>query len=52
MEQVSTCHICQDDFITEDMIEDIAGVKYCLLDSGGICPNCGVYDHKCETEEG
>lgn len=45
----ATCKICLDDFTVEDMIEDIAGAKYCLLDSGAICPVCGVYDHNCET---
>ena len=48
---MSTCKICLDDFLDEDMIEDIVGAKYCLLDSGAICPNCGVYDHQCEPEE-
>jgi hypothetical protein len=45
---MSTCKICLEDFPTEDMIEDIQRAKYCLLDSGAICPNCGVYDHECE----
>ena len=47
----ATCKICLDDFMLEDMIEDIAGAKYCLLDSGAICPVCGVYDHNCEIGE-
>ena len=50
MSDYSTCKICSCDFITEDMIEDITGAKYCLIDSGEICPVCGVYEHKCEEE--
>ena len=37
--------------LLEDMIEDIEGAKYCLLDSGDICPVCGIYEHQCETGE-
>ena len=51
MTELSTCKICSDDFLTEDMIEDISGAKYCLLDSGSICPVCGVYEHDCNKEE-
>jgi hypothetical protein len=46
MEQ-ATCKVCVTDFDVEDMIEDIQGTKYCLLDSGYICVVCGVYDHDC-----
>lgn len=49
MSDVSTCKICSYDFDTEDMIEDIQGTKYCLIDSGDICAVCGVYDHDCEA---
>jgi hypothetical protein len=49
--EVSTCKVCLEDYLTEDMIEDITGALYCLLHSGWICPNCGVYDHTCEEEE-
>lgn len=51
MSEFSTCKVCLTDFLTEDMIEDIEGAKYCLIDSGDICPNCGVYQHECEKEE-
>ena len=50
MSEYSTCKICSDDYLTEDMIEDINGTKYCLLDSGEICLVCGVYGHDCEGE--
>ena len=46
--ELATCKICLFDYEVEDMIEDIEGAKYCLLDSGGICLVCGVYDHNCE----
>ena len=48
MSEFSTCKVCSEDYLTEDMIEDIEGAKYCLLDSGNICVVCGVYDHACE----
>jgi hypothetical protein len=48
---VSTCKVCSYDFLDEDMIEDIQGTKYCLLDSGDICLVCGIYQHQCETGE-
>lgn len=57
MSAQSTCKVCLDDFDNEDMIEDIEGTKYCLLDSGDICPVCGIYElcgndeHQCETGE-
>lgn len=44
----STCMVCLGDFNDESMIEDITGTKYCLLDSGGICSVCGMYELKCE----
>jgi hypothetical protein len=47
----ATCKVCSIDYPVEDMIEDIVGAKYCLLHSGWICPNCGVYDHTCEEGE-
>ena len=47
----ATCKTCLVDYPQEDMIEDIEGAKYCLLHSGWICPNCGVYGHECEGEE-
>ena len=46
----ATCKVCAGDFDIEDMIEDIQGAQYCLLDSGDICPNCGVYGHECEGD--
>lgn len=46
----ATCKICSIDYPIEDMIEDIVGAKYCLLDSGEICLVCGVYAHACEEE--
>jgi hypothetical protein len=46
-----TCVTCGAEFDAESMIEDIYGNKYCLLDSGDICPNCGVLGHKCESAE-
>jgi hypothetical protein len=49
-ERVSTCMICLGDFEDDSMIEDITGTKYCLLDSGGICPVCGMYELKCKCE--
>ena len=48
MSEYSTCKICSEDYLTEDMIEDIQGALYCLVDSGDICPNCGIYGHQCE----
>lgn len=48
MSELSTCKVCLNDYLTEDMIEDIEGAKYCLFDSGDICLVCGVYDHNCE----
>lgn len=50
MIRYATCHICAGDFELESMIEDIDGTLYCLLDSGDICPVCGVYDHECEED--
>lgn len=47
---MSTCMICLGDFEDDSMIEDITGTKYCLLDSGGICPVCGMYELKCKCE--
>ncbi len=47
----ATCKVCTSDFDVEDMIEDIQGAKYCLLDSGNICVVCGIYDHDCEGED-
>ena len=47
---ISTCMVCLDDFDNEDMIEDINGTKYCLLDSGDICVVCGIYGLECECE--
>ena len=46
--ELATCKICVGDFDVESMIEDIQGAKYCLLDSGDICPVCGTYEHNCE----
>ena len=46
----ATCKICSSDFDVESMIEDIQGAKYCLVDSGDICPVCGIYGHDCEGE--
>jgi hypothetical protein len=51
MSELSTCKICLTDYDDEDMIEDIQGAKYCLLDSGDICLVCGIYQHQCETGE-
>jgi hypothetical protein len=51
MNDVSSCKGCAFDFYTEDMIEDIQGAKYCLADSGDICPNCGIYGHECESSD-
>jgi hypothetical protein len=51
MSAYSTCKVCLTDYDDEDMIEDIQGAKYCLLDSGDICPVCGIYQHQCETGE-
>jgi hypothetical protein len=51
MNEVSTCKVCSYDFYDEDMIEDIQGTKYCLLDSGFICVVCGIFGHECETGE-
>jgi len=51
MSTESTCKVCSVDYLTEDMIEDIQGAKYCLLDSGDICVVCGIYGHECETGE-
>jgi hypothetical protein len=48
--EVSTCKVCLEDYPNDDLIEDIQGAKYCLLDSGGICPVCGIYEHNCEEE--
>lgn len=48
---LATCKVCVDDFDVESMIEDIQGAKYCLVDSGDICPVCGIYDHDCEGEK-
>lgn len=48
MSELATCKICLNDYKVEDMIEDIEGAKYCLLDSDRICLVCGVYDHNCE----
>lgn len=45
---MSTCMICLGDFEDDSMIEDITGTKYCLLDSGGICSVCGMYELKCK----
>ena len=46
----STCMVCLGDFEDESMIEDIKGTRYCLLDSGDICPVCGIYGHDCEGD--
>lgn len=46
----ATCKVCASDFDIDSMIEDIQGAKYCLLDSGDICPVCGIYEHDCEGE--
>jgi hypothetical protein len=46
--ELATCKVCASDFDSESMIEDIAGSKYCLLDSGEICLVCGIYGHDCE----
>ena len=54
MSELATCKVCLNDYEVEDMIEDIQGAKYCLLDSGEICLIClvcGVYDHNCEEVE-
>lgn len=51
MSEMATCKVCLDDFKAEDMIEDITGAKYCLFDSGSICPVCGHFDHDCETAQ-
>lgn len=51
MSAYSTCKVCLTDYNDEDMIEDIEGAKYCLVDSGDICPVCGIYEHQCETGE-
>lgn len=48
---LATCKVCVDDFNAEDMIEDIEGAKYCLVDSGDICPICGIYEHDCEGKK-
>jgi hypothetical protein len=48
--ELATCKVCASDFDLESMIEDIAGGKYCLLDSGKICLVCGIYGHDCEGE--
>jgi len=48
--EYSTCHICKQDDMTEDMQEDIAGALYCYVCSD-ICWTCGVYQHKCEETE-
>lgn len=44
----ATCKVCLGDFTLEDMIQDITGANYCLIDSGEICPVCGVLGHDCE----
>ena len=49
--ELATCKVCVTDYDVEDMIEDIEGAKYCLLDSGDICVVCGVYEHDCEAED-
>ena len=46
----ATCKVCVSDFDIDDMIADIQGAWYCLLDSGDICVVCGVYGHDCEGE--
>ena len=46
----STCEVCKGDFDDESMIDDIQGTKYCLVDSGEICPVCGIYGHDCERD--
>lgn len=46
----ATCKICSEDYPLEDMIEDVEGGKYCLLDSGFICPVCGIFGHNCEED--
>ena len=48
--ELATCMVCAGDFDAENMIEDIEGAKYCLLDSGNICLVCGIYNHDCEGE--
>lgn len=48
MSKVATCKVCLDDYELDSMIQDITGANYCLLDSGEICPVCGVYEHDCE----
>ena len=48
MNEYSTCKVCATDYLTEDMIEDIEGALYCLIDSGDICLVCGKYGHDCE----
>ena len=47
---VATCKVCANDYLLEDMIQDIEGANYCLIDSGDICLVCGVNGHKCEGE--
>ena len=49
---MSTCMVCLGGFDDESMIEDINGTRYCLLDSGDICPVCGIYGLECECGEG
>ena len=44
----ATCKVCSIDYPLEDMIQDITGANYCLLDSGAICAVCGVLNHDCE----
>ena len=50
MSKVATCKVCLDDYELDSMIQDVEGANYCLLDSGGICLVCGVYEHNCEEE--
>jgi len=42
MSEFSTCKTCSEDYLTEDMIEDIQGALYCLMDSD-ICASCGYH---------
>jgi hypothetical protein len=49
--EMATCKVCVTDYALEDMISDIEGAIYCLIDSGRICPVCGVFDHNCEGQD-
>jgi len=45
--EYSTCHICKDDYKTENMQADIEGALYCYV-CADICWTCGIYQHQCE----